>query len=138
VLPFACLALLSFVAFLGVAAIAGALHLIGVTRSALGIAEQRTQIRLAEHSAMRTRSTTWRLCGSGQPRFSCHHQNRMRDGEGASYQPDGSTLSHAYINEFTASSEGLRLVKAFTRIARPAVRQHIVMLVQEIAGSAAE
>jgi hypothetical protein len=40
VLPFACLALLSFVAFLGVAAIAGALHLIGVTRSALGIAER--------------------------------------------------------------------------------------------------
>ena len=41
VLPFACLALLSLVAFLGVAAIAGALHLIGVTRSALGIAEQK-------------------------------------------------------------------------------------------------
>jgi hypothetical protein len=40
VLPFACLALLSFVAFLGVAAIAGALNLIGVTRSALGIAER--------------------------------------------------------------------------------------------------
>ena len=65
VLPFACLALLSLVAFLGVAAIAGALHLIGVTRSALGIAEQRTQIRLAEHSAMRTRSTTWRQGDSG-------------------------------------------------------------------------
>jgi hypothetical protein len=29
------------VAFLGVAAVAGALHLIGVTRSALGIAEQK-------------------------------------------------------------------------------------------------
>jgi hypothetical protein len=41
VLPFACLALLSLVAFLGVAAIAGALHLLGVTRSALGIAEQK-------------------------------------------------------------------------------------------------
>ena len=41
VLPFAGLALLSLVAFLGVAAIAGALHLIGVTRSALGIAEQK-------------------------------------------------------------------------------------------------
>ena len=41
VLPFACLALLSLVAFLGVAAIAGALHLIGATRSALGIAEQK-------------------------------------------------------------------------------------------------
>ncbi len=41
VLPFACLALLSLVAFLGVAAIAGALHLLSVTRSALGIAEQK-------------------------------------------------------------------------------------------------
>ena len=83
VLPFACLALLSFVAFLGVAAIAGALHLMGVTRSALGIAEQKdADPFLTEHSAMRTRSTTWRLRGSGQPRLvSCHHQNRMRDGE---------------------------------------------------------
>lgn len=41
VLPFACLALLSLVAFLGVVSIAGALHLIGVTRSVLGIAEQK-------------------------------------------------------------------------------------------------
>jgi hypothetical protein len=41
VLPFACLALLSLVAFLGVAAIAGALYLIGVTRSTLGIVEQK-------------------------------------------------------------------------------------------------
>ena len=37
-LPFTCLALLSFVAFLGVAAIAGALHMIGTITSALGIA----------------------------------------------------------------------------------------------------
>jgi transcriptional regulator with XRE-family HTH domain len=55
-----------------------------------------------------------------------------------SYKLDSSTPSHAYINEFTASSEGLRLVKAFTRIARPAIRHRIVMLVQEIAGSAGE
>ena len=40
VLPFACLALLSFIAFLGVAAIAGALRVIGVTRSAIGIAKR--------------------------------------------------------------------------------------------------
>jgi hypothetical protein len=45
-----------------------------------------------------------------------------------SYKLDSSTPSHAYINEFTASSEGLRLVKAFTRIARPAIRHRIVML----------
>ena len=37
-LPFACLAVLSLVAFLGVAAIAGALHVIGTITSALGIA----------------------------------------------------------------------------------------------------
>jgi hypothetical protein len=37
-LPFACLAMLSLVAFLGVAAIAGALSVIGTITSALGIA----------------------------------------------------------------------------------------------------
>ena len=37
-LPFACLAVLSFVAFLGVAAIGGALIVIGMFTSALGIA----------------------------------------------------------------------------------------------------
>ena len=37
-LPFACLALLSFVAFLSVAAIAGALHVIATISSTLGIA----------------------------------------------------------------------------------------------------
>jgi len=63
VLPFACLALLSLVAFLGVAAIAGALHLIGVTRSALGIAEQKDADPF--NAAMRTRSTTWRQSDSG-------------------------------------------------------------------------
>jgi transcriptional regulator with XRE-family HTH domain len=30
---------------------------------------------------MRTRSTTWSVRGSGQPGLSCHHQNRMTDGE---------------------------------------------------------
>jgi hypothetical protein len=40
VVPFACLALLSFVAFLGVASIAVALNLIRTAKSALGMAEQ--------------------------------------------------------------------------------------------------
>ena len=40
-LPFACLALLSFVAFLGVAAIGGALRVIGAVTSVLGIAGQK-------------------------------------------------------------------------------------------------
>ena len=38
VVPFACLALLSLVAFLGVVALAGALHLVGAIKSGLGIA----------------------------------------------------------------------------------------------------
>jgi hypothetical protein len=38
VLPFACLAVLSFVALLGVVAIAGTLRVIGMVTSALGIA----------------------------------------------------------------------------------------------------
>jgi hypothetical protein len=36
--PFACLALLSLVAFLGVIALAGALHVVGAIRSGLGTA----------------------------------------------------------------------------------------------------
>jgi transcriptional regulator with XRE-family HTH domain len=40
--------------------------------------------------------------------------------------------SPAYINEFVSSEDGLRLIRAFTRIGRPAVRHRIVNLVQEI------
>jgi transcriptional regulator with XRE-family HTH domain len=42
--------------------------------------------------------------------------------------------SPAYVNKFVASEDGLRLIKAFHRIARPAVRSRIVNLVPEIAG----
>jgi transcriptional regulator with XRE-family HTH domain len=53
--------------------------------------------------------------------------------------PGGHALSEtapspAYVNEFVASEDGLRLIKAFTRITRPAVRHGIVNLVQQIAG----
>jgi transcriptional regulator with XRE-family HTH domain len=53
--------------------------------------------------------------------------------------PGGHELSKtapspAYVNEFVSSDDGLRLIKAFMRIARPAVRHRIVDLVQEIAG----
>jgi transcriptional regulator with XRE-family HTH domain len=48
------------------------------------------------------------------------------------------TLSPTYIDDFVSSQDGLRLIKAFTRIARPAVRHRIVTLVQEIAGSDGE
>ena len=43
--------------------------------------------------------------------------------------------STAYVDEFVSSSEGLRLIKAFMRIARPGVRHRIVNVVQEIAAS---
>jgi hypothetical protein len=43
VLPFACLALLSFVAFVGVGAIAGALHVIRMVIAALGISGRRDE-----------------------------------------------------------------------------------------------
>lgn len=43
VLPFACLALLSFVAFVAVGAIAGALHVIRMVIGALGISGRRDE-----------------------------------------------------------------------------------------------
>ena len=48
------------------------------------------------------------------------------------YQPDGNEPSPAYIDDFVSTSDGLRLMKAFMRV-RPAVRRHIVALVNEIA-----
>jgi len=53
---------------------------------------------------------------------------------GGTYKPDGSAPSPAYIDDFVTTSDGLRLMKAFMRIARPAVRHRIVALVNEIAG----
>jgi hypothetical protein len=50
----------------------------------------------------------------------------------------GSAPSSAYVNEFVSSEDGLRLIKAFTRIPRPAMRHRIVNLVQEIAGGDAK
>jgi ABC-type phosphate/phosphonate transport system permease subunit len=43
VLPFACLALLSFVAFVGIGAISGALHVIRTVIAALGISGRRDE-----------------------------------------------------------------------------------------------
>jgi transcriptional regulator with XRE-family HTH domain len=39
-----------------------------------------------------------------------------------------------YVDEFVSSEDGIRLVKAFTRIEQPSVRRRIVNLVQEMAG----
>ena len=42
--------------------------------------------------------------------------------------------SPAYVSDFLATSEGLALTKAFTRIKGPRLRRRIVDLVEEIAG----
>jgi transcriptional regulator with XRE-family HTH domain len=42
--------------------------------------------------------------------------------------------SASYVSDFLASSEGLSLTKAFTRIKEPKLRRRIVDLVEEIAG----
>jgi transcriptional regulator with XRE-family HTH domain len=47
----------------------------------------------------------------------------------------GDASSTAYVDESVFSPEGLRLVKAFMRIARPAMRHRIVDVVQEIAAA---
>jgi len=50
-------------------------------------------------------------------------------------QPDGmkEAPSPAYVSDFLATSEGLALTKAFTRIKEPKLRRRIVDLVEEIA-----
>ena len=50
-------------------------------------------------------------------------------------QPDGmkDAPSPAYVSDFLATSEGLALTKAFTRIKEPKLRRRIVDLVEEIA-----
>jgi transcriptional regulator with XRE-family HTH domain len=50
------------------------------------------------------------------------------------FKSDGRDPSPAYIDDFVTTSDGLRLAKAFMRIRKPAVRHHIVALVNEIAG----
>jgi transcriptional regulator with XRE-family HTH domain len=56
------------------------------------------------------------------------------EGVPGGHELDGNASSPAYVNEFITSEDGLRFIKAFTRITRPAVRHRIVDLVQEIAG----
>jgi transcriptional regulator with XRE-family HTH domain len=46
----------------------------------------------------------------------------------------GDAPSPAFVSDFLASSEGLALTRAFTRIADPKVRRRIVDLVQAIVG----
>jgi transcriptional regulator with XRE-family HTH domain len=60
------------------------------------------------------------------------------EGAPGGHNEDGDTISPAYIDDFVSSEDGLRLIKAFARIARPAVRHRIVNLVHEIASGEGE
>jgi transcriptional regulator with XRE-family HTH domain len=60
------------------------------------------------------------------------------EGAPGGHKMEADAPSPVYVNEFVSSVDGLRLIKAFTRIARPAVRHRIVNLVQEIAGDEGE
>ena len=48
-------------------------------------------------------------------------------------QPNEIGEAPAYVSDFLASSHGLALAKAFTRIKEPKLRQFIINLVEEIA-----
>jgi transcriptional regulator with XRE-family HTH domain len=58
--------------------------------------------------------------------------------EGADDGPYKGALSPSYIDDFVASSEGLRLAKAFMEIPRSVVRLRIVALVNALAGENGE
>ena len=57
------------------------------------------------------------------------------DGAPGGHKLEEDAPSSAYVNEFVSSEDGLRLIKAFMRIGRPAVRSRIVNVVQEIAAA---
>ena len=62
--------------------------------------------------------------------------------EGAPHQPGqpkgvGGPASPAYVSEFLSSTDGLALVKAFTKIKEQKLRRRVVQLVEEIAGDEA-
>jgi transcriptional regulator with XRE-family HTH domain len=54
--------------------------------------------------------------------------------EGLQEHNGEQSVSPAYISDFLATSDGLSLTEAFTRIKRPGLRGSIVALVQQIAG----
>ena len=49
--------------------------------------------------------------------------------------PHGEAPSPPYVSDFLATADGLALLKAFMRIKKPALRQRIVELVEEMAGA---
>ena len=54
-------------------------------------------------------------------------------GGSATSKSDESALSLAHVDDFVSSSDGLRLIAAFTRIKRATLRRRITSLVQEMA-----
>jgi transcriptional regulator with XRE-family HTH domain len=52
------------------------------------------------------------------------------------WQPDGGTdaVTPAYVTDFLTTSEGLALIRAFTRVKAPKLQRCIVHLVEAIAG----
>jgi len=54
-------------------------------------------------------------------------------GASATSKSDESALSLAHVDDFVSSSDGLRLIAAYTRIKSPALRRRITSLVQEMA-----
>jgi transcriptional regulator with XRE-family HTH domain len=60
----------------------------------------------------------------------------FEDAPGASAisKSDESALSLAHVDDFVSSSDGLRLIAAFTRIKSTTLRRRITSLVQEMAG----
>jgi transcriptional regulator with XRE-family HTH domain len=54
-------------------------------------------------------------------------------GASATFKSDESALSLAHVDDFVSSSDGLRLIAAFTRIKRATLRRRITSLVQEMA-----
>jgi transcriptional regulator with XRE-family HTH domain len=60
------------------------------------------------------------------------------EGAPGGHELDGNASSPAYVNEFISSEDGVRLIKAFMRGPRPAVRHRIVNLVEEIVAAIGE
>ncbi len=55
------------------------------------------------------------------------------EGSPGQSNPDGKSLSPAYVSDFLATSDGLALIKAFMQIKAVKLRRNIVKLVEEIA-----
>ena len=55
------------------------------------------------------------------------------EGSPAASGVDAATLAPSYVDDFLATSDGLSLIKYFTRIKKPKLRRSIVDLVEQIA-----